>query len=151
MSITQDIANHPAYISKLRAFGGEVMSEQAKSTSIEPPVYAGLFDYPEWEAGKAYEANELFMYDGQIGFVRQAHTSQETWIPFTAGTEALYGARPRMKPDGTYPYVYNMLIKPDMLIWSAKDSKLYRCVLSAQYTLLYDPADAVGVCEPVSK
>jgi len=74
--------------------------------------------------------------------VRQAHTSQSHYPPFSPGTESLYGARPRQAPDGVYPYVYNMLIEPDMLIWSAKDGQLYRCILPSPYTLIYDPADA---------
>lgn len=112
---------------------------------------AGLFDYPEWEAGREYEQNELFIYEGKPGFARSAFTSQAHYPPFSVGTESLYGARPRPNTDGTYPYVYNMLIEPDMLIWSEKDERLYRCILSSEYTLLYDPADAVGVCELVEK
>lgn len=151
MSVTQDIINHPAYIRKLREAGGQAVAAQAKATGEAPAVDAGLFDYLPWEADKAYEANELFMYEGQPGFTRMAVTSQAIYPPFSVGTEALYGARPRMNPDGTYPYVYNMLIIPDMLIRSAKDGQLYRCILTSEYTLLFDPAEAVGVCELVEE
>lgn len=151
MSVAQDTINHVAFLRKMKEAGGTATAELAKATGEAPAIDAGLFDYDPWEAGKAYEANELFTYAGQAGFVRQAHTSQETWLPFSPGTESLYGARPRMHPDGTYPYVYNMLIEPDMLIWSGKDGQLYRCILPSPYTLIYDPADAVGVCELVTE
>lgn len=151
MSIQQDITNHTAYIRKLRTAGGTATQEQAKTTTEAPVVDAGLFDYPEWEPDRVYERNELFRYQGVPGFARQAIRSQAHYPPFSLGTEALYGARPRMHPDGTYPYVYNMLIEPGMLIWSVKDGQLYKCILPSPYTLIYDPADAVGVCELVTE
>ena len=50
--------------------------------------------YPVYEVGKAYEANELFVYgknnvgDPQLYRVVQAHTSQENWTP--DATPSLY-------------------------------------------------------------
>ena len=140
MSIKQDIVNHTAYIRKMRTVGGEAVAAQ----ETEPNVNAGLFDYAEFEFGKSYQANELFVYEGKPGFVRQAHTSQETWIPFTVGTESLYGARPRQKPDGTYPYVYNMKAEVGMRVMSEKDGKIYTCIQAAD-PLLYDPADVPAI------
>lgn len=151
MSVAQNILDHPAYIRRLREAGGQAVAARAKTSGEAPAVDAGLFDYPEWEADRAYAENELFLYEGKPGFARSAFTSQAHYPPFSQGTEALYGARPRQNPDGTYPYVYNMLIIPDMLIRSGKDGRLYRCILTSEYTLLYDPADAVGVCEPVEE
>lgn len=151
MSVSDNIATHPAYIRKLREAGGQAVTAQAKATGEAPAVDAGLFDYPEWEADKAYGQYELFLYQGNPGVAAQAHTSQAIYPPFSTGTESLYWARPRMYPDGTYPYVYTMLIEPGMLIRSGKDGKLYRCILTSEYTLLYDPADAVGVCEPAEE
>lgn len=49
---------------------------------------------PAWEAGKTYEPGALFSYGGMVGFARQTVTAQETYPPFSAGTEALYGVRP---------------------------------------------------------
>lgn len=147
MSVAQDTVNHTAYIRKLRAAGGVATAAQAKATGEAPAVDAGLFDYDPWEADRDYEMNELFVYQGKPGFARQAVRSQAIYPPFSPGTEAQWGARPRMNPDGTYPYVYNMLIEPDMLVWSGKDGQLYKCILPAPYTLIYDPAEAVGVCE----
>lgn len=142
MSIKDDIANHPAYIQKIKRAGGAAMSQ----SGVEPGVDAGLFDYPEWAVGVEYKQNDLFMYDGQPGFVRQAHTSQETWLPFTPGTESLYGARPRQGPDGVYPYVYNMKAEVGMRVRSAKDSAVYVAIQPAD-PLLYDPADVPALFE----
>lgn len=137
MSIKDDIARHPAYIAKLRQAGGAAIQAQG---AAEPGVYAGLFDYQVWEPGQAYEAGTLFLYEGKPGFVRQAHTSQKTWLPFTSGTESLYGARPRQRPDGVYPYLYNMRVETGMRVRSAKNSAVYVALQPAD-PLLYDPAD----------
>lgn len=137
MKIAQDIKNHPAYIRKIRSAAGEI-AQQVHSKA--PTVDVGLFDYPKWEAGKAYAAGDLFMHHGQPGFVRQDHTSLENWMPFMPGTESLYGARPRQLPDGTYPYVYNMRAEKDMRVRSAKDDNVYVCIQPTDF-LLYDPAD----------
>ena len=143
MSIQDDIIQHPAYIRKLRQAGGAAVQAGQEET---PGVDAGLFDYPAWEAGKAYEAGDLFLYDGQPGFVRQAHTSQDTWLPFTTGTESLYGARPRQGSDGVYPYVYNMRAEVGMRVRSAKDGAVYAAIQAAD-PLLYDPADVPALFE----
>ncbi len=137
MSIANDILKHPEYIRKLRSAGGQAAQEVA---SDSPSVDVGLFDYDAWEANKAYTKGELFTYNGDVGFTRQAVTSQAHYPPFSIGTEALYGARPRMRPDGTYPYVYNMRADFGMKVWSAKNGKLYECYNPAD-PLLYDPAD----------
>lgn len=140
MSITNDIINHTEYIRKLRSAGGQAAQEAA---SDSPAVDVGLFDYDEWGGGIAYEKGKLFSYNGEAGFVRQAHTSQSHYPPFSVGTEALYGARPRMRPDGTYPYVYNMKADVGMKVWSEKNGNLYECYNPAD-PLLYDPADVAA-------
>lgn len=143
MSIQDDIIQHPAYIRKLRQAGRAAVQARQEEA---PGVDAGLFDYPAWEAGKAYEAGDLFLYEGQPGFVRQAHTSQDTWRPFTTGTESIYGARPRQGPDGVYPYVYNMKSEVGMRVRSAKNSAVYVALQPAD-PLLYDPADVPALFE----
>lgn len=137
MSLQDDIIMHTAYIRQLRQAGGAAVQARHEA---QPSVDAGLFDYPVWEAGKEYTAGDLFMYEGKPGFVRQAHTSQAHWIPFFAGTESLYGARPRQGPDGVYPYVYNMRVEVGMQVRSAKDGAVYTAIQAAD-PLLYDPAD----------
>lgn len=143
MSVAADRAQHKAYIAKLRRVGGEAV--QAKREQA-PGVDAGLFDYPEWEAAKDYAKGDLFLYNGNPGFVRQAHMSQAGWVPFEVGMEALYGARPRQRPDGTYPYVYNMKAEVGMRVQSAKDNEVYRCLQPAD-PLLYDPVDVPAIFE----
>lgn len=136
MSITNDIINHTEYIRKLRSAGGQAAQEAA---SDSPAVDVGLFDYDEWVANRDYKKGELFTYNGDVGFARQAVTSQAHFPPFSVGTEALYGARPRMRPDGTYPYVYNMKVTVGMCVWSTDDGKLYECIQAAD-PLLRDPS-----------
>lgn len=139
MSIAIDTVNHPAYIRKLMEAGGKITAETAKATGNEPGVEAGLFSYDEWEVGKAYEKGDLFTYNGNPGFVRQAHTAQAHYPPFSVGTEALYGARPRQGTDGIYNYVYNMKAEKDMRVRSV-NGNVYVCIQPAD-PLLYDPKD----------
>ena len=64
----------------------------------------------------------------------------------TAGTEALYGARPSPDAEGIYPDVYNMKVEVDMKVRSEKDGNVYIAIQPAD-PLLYDPADAVSIFE----
>lgn len=95
-----------------------------------PTADSGLFanSAEPWEAGKAYKVNDLFSYEGNLGFVKQAHTSAAHWIPFTVGTEALYGARPSPDADGIYPYAYNMAADVGMLVRDPDDGLVYECI-----------------------
>ena len=43
----------------------------------------------------------------------------------TAGTEALYGARPSPDVNGIYPYVYNMKVEVGMKVRSNKNGNVY--------------------------
>ncbi len=144
MSIQQDIINHTAYIRRMRDAGGAAVQA---AHSDAPPVDVGLFDYPLWAAGVQYQPGDLFTYNGQAGFVRSAHTSAEVWLPFSAGTESLYGARPRQRPDGVYPYVYNMRADKGMIVESS-NGKTYLCTRDID-PLLYDPADVPAHFEPI--
>lgn len=133
-----------AEIGRLRKAGGEALQTNAK----EPPVHAGLFDYDDWEAGIQYQQNQLFLYKGIPGFVRNPHTSQAHYPPFSIGTESLYGARPRQRTDGTYPYVYNMKVEKGMRVQSEKDGRIYICYNDGGADpLLYDPADVPAIFE----
>ena len=96
----------------------------------------------EWEIGKEYKKGDLFKYEGSLGFVKQDHTSQETWLPFTTGTESLYGARP--KPiNGVYPYVYNMAVELDMRV--SENGEIYVCYANPTETLLYPPSQVPAI------
>lgn len=116
--------------------------EQAKqvcaATSAPPPAEIGkaYFGVEPWAAGKAYEMYDMFNYDGSLGWVKQAHTSQETWLPFAAGTEAIYGARPVPDQFGVYPYVYNMAVDVGMKV--RHEGIVYECIQGTD-SLLYPP------------
>ena len=129
------------YFAKLKSRGAEMMTEQARQVDADPPADVGIFGsstFPAFEFGRAYEKNELFNYEGKPGFVRQAHTSQETWIPFTTGTESLYGARPKMNGDGTFDYCYNMASTVGMRVRDG--GKLYECIQAID-PVLYPPSE----------
>lgn len=114
------------------------IKSNCEATDQAPQANVGLFIWgaEPWEAGKAYNRFDLFYYMGCIGWVKQAHTSQETWLPFSAGTEALYGARPVPDEDGIYPYVYNMAVDLGMKV--RHEGVLYECIQGTE-SLLYSP------------
>lgn len=127
------------------------LEQQGATFLISPqetiPPTAGLFEksFPLWEAGKEYKKNDLFSYDGCVGYVKQPSlTSQELYPPFSVGTEALYGARPKPDTDGIYPYVYNMGIFEGMRV-KGNDGFIYKSI-SGTYEnpmeLLYPPEEA---------
>ena len=129
------------YFATLKNRGAAMMAEQAKHLDADPPADIGIFGgstFPAFEFGRAYAKNEVFSYEGKPGFARQAHTSQEQWVPFTAGTESLYGARPKMNPDGTYDYCYNMAASVGMLVNSG--GKTYQCIQAID-PMLYPPEE----------
>ena len=132
------IQQHTAYIRKLKQAGAAAFIE---AHSANPSVDVGLFTYDEWQPNKTYTQGDLFTYNGQPGFVRAASiNSLEAYPPFSLGTESLYGARPRQKTDGTYPYIYNMKSEIGMKVRSEKDGELYEAIQNAD-PLLFDPAD----------
>lgn len=120
--------------------GADLVKVNCQTTGNAPAADSGIFvaGVPEWEPGKAYAANDLFAYDGTMGFVKQAHTSQEVWLPFTAGTEALYGARPAPDENGVYPWAYNMAAVAGMRVKDPDDGAVYTCIQDNP-TLLYKP------------
>ena len=119
-----------------------ILAESArmvKEAGAEPAATVGVLvdGFPAWEANKAYAQNEVFAYDGKVGFARQALTSSSVYPPFSAGTEALYGVRPAPDEDGVYPYVYNMAVTVGMRVRDGET--VYRCIQPAN-PLLYAPA-----------
>lgn len=127
-------------IDRMNAAGAEAL----QALTVDPPVSAGLFTFPEWEQDKVYNQHDLFTYHGTVGFVRQTHTSLAIYPPFSTGTESLYGARPTPDMEGIYPYIYNMKIETGMKVRSAKDNAVYTAIQAAD-PLLYDPADVPSI------
>ena len=112
------------------------VAETGNAPAADSGVFAGTVE--PWSPKKKYEVNDLFSYEGNLGYVKQAHTAQETWIPFTQGTEALYGARPAPNEDGIYPYAYNMAADVGMKVIDPDDGLVYECI-QAISDMLYKP------------
>lgn len=90
--IKKDAERLVNYVSSLEQQGGLFLS---KPQDVIPPT-AGLFEksFPLWEANKEYKKNDLFSYNGCVGYVKQPSlTSQEIYPPFSTGTESLYMAQ----------------------------------------------------------
>lgn len=99
----------------------------------------------KWEANHVYNKGDLITYENKDGFVKQNHTSQANWIPFTTGTEALYGARPKAV-NGVYPYVYNMALEVGMIV--EHKGVRYRAIQNAN-ELLYEPSAVPALLEVI--
>ena len=127
-------------------YGAEQVKEWCEVTGNPPTADSGVFasGVDEWKAGVEYKLNDLFTYQGNMGYVKQPTlTSLDVYPPFSVGTEALYGARPKPDADGIYPYVYNMGIYEGMLVRD-DDGVLYRSITGTQERpteLLYHPKD----------
>lgn len=127
-------------ITRLSAKGADQTKALAKATGNAPDADVGMLaaGAPEWAPGTAYERFDLFRYNGAMGYVKQAHTSLEVWLPFTTGTESLYGARPAPDKYGIYPYVYNMAASVGMKVRDPDDGKVYVCIQDIP-DMLYKP------------
>lgn len=127
-----------------------------EATSNAPMADVGVFasGVDEWKAGVEYKLNDLFTYQGNMGYVKQPMlTSLDIYPPFSTGTEALYGARPKPDADGIYPYVYNMGIYEGMLVRD-DDGVLYRSITGTQERpteLLYHPKYVPTLLEKVEE
>ena len=124
------------------------------ATSNPPMADSGVFasGADEWKPNTEYKLNDLFSYQGNMGYVKQPTlTSQDLYPPFSEGTEALYGARPKPDADGVYPYVYNMGIFEGMLVRD-DDGFIYRSItgtIDRPTELLYHPKEVPALMEKV--
>lgn len=127
-----------------------------EATSNAPMADVGVFvgGVEEWKPDTEYKLNDLFSYKGNMGYVKQPTlTSLDIYPPFSTGTEALYGARPKPDADGIYPYVYNMGIYEGMLVRD-DDGVLYRSITGTQERpteLLYHPKYVPTLLEKVEE
>lgn len=127
-----------------------------EATSNAPMADVGVFvgGVEEWKPNTEYKLNDLFTYQGNMGYVKQPTlTSLDVYPPFSVGTEALYGARPKPDADGVYPYVYNMGIYEGMLVRD-DDGVLYRSITGTQERpteLLYHPKYVPTLLEKVEE
>ena len=142
----ENISMQTAGVAQIKAY--------CEATSNAPMADSGVFasGVEEWKPDTEYKLNDLFSYEGNMGYVKQPTlTSQEIYPPFSVGTEALYGARPKPDADGIYPYVYNMGIYEGMLVRD-DDGVLYRSITGTQEQpteLLYHPKDVPAMMEKV--
>ena len=127
-----------------------------EATSNAPMADVGVFasGVEEWKPNTEYKLNDLFSYEGNMGYVKQPTlTSLDVYPPFSVGTEALYGARPKPDADGIYPYVYNMGIYKGMLVRD-DDGFVYRSITGTQERpteLLYHPKDVPALLVKVEE
>ena len=127
-----------------------------EATSNAPMADVGMFasGVEEWKPNTEYKLNDLFSYEGNMGYVKQPTlTSLDIYPPFSVGTEALYGARPKPDADGVYPYVYNMGIYEGMLVRD-DDGFVYRSITGTQERpteLLYHPKDVPALLVKVEE
>ena len=118
----------------------DVGAKMIIESSEEPPAEAGVFakKFDHWEAGKTYVKNEVFTYNGCVGFCRQASwTASDIYPPFSTGTESLYGVRPIPDEDGVYPYMYNMKAEIGMKV--REGDKVWYCYQAID-PMLYAPS-----------
>lgn len=142
----ENISMQTAGVAQIKAY--------CSATSNPPMADSGVFasGVEEWKPDTEYKLNDLFSYEGNMGYVKQPSlTSQDIYPPFSTGTEALYGARPKPDADGVYPYVYNMGIYEGMLVRD-DDGVLYCSITGTQEKpteLLYHPKDVPAMMEKV--
>lgn len=154
-SIIKDAEDLVKYVGKLQKAVVDAIS--GKDSTQEMPIDVGMFvdAIPEWKPDTDYKKNDLFVYNGCPGYVRQPSVhSLEHQPPFSVGMESVYGARPTPDRNGIYPYVYNMSVITGTLVRSAANGKLYKSLTGTKESpaiLLYDPKDAVGFMEEVKE
>lgn len=126
------------------AMARDQIKQVCAATNTPPSAEIGKAYYgaEPWEAGKTYAMYDLFTHNGSMGWVKQAHTSQETWLPFAVGTESIYGARPVPNSAGVYPYVYNMAVEVGMKV--KHEGVVYECIQGTD-SLLYSPDQAAAL------
>lgn len=127
-------------IKTISAAGAQEAKALSVATDSAPAAQVGVFSagVEPWEAGKTYGQYDLFTYGNAVGYVKQLSlTASEIYPPFTAGTEALYGARPAPDDEGVYPYVYNMAASVGMKV--REGDAVYECI-QAIPDMLYPPS-----------
>ncbi len=123
----------------LAAAGAEQVYMLALISDKAPGAETGIFaeGTEDWTPGETYNQYDLFRHNGAMGYVKQTHTALEIYPPFSAGTEALYGARPAPDENGVYPYVYNMAASVGMRV--REGDTVYECI-QAIPDMLYPPS-----------
>ena len=151
--VTQE---YEAEVKTMASVGISQVKAYCEATSNPPMADVGVLasGVEEWKPDTEYKLNDLFTYQGNMGYVKQPTlTSLDVYPPFSVGTEALYGARPKPDADGIYPYVYNMGIYEGMLVRD-DDGFVYRSITGTQERpteLLYHPKDVPALLVKVEE
>ena len=154
--LTTVTEEYEAEVKTMASAGISQAKAYCEATSNPPMADVGVFSsgVEGWKPNTEYKLNDLFTYQGNMGYVKQPTlTSLDVYPPFSVGTEALYGARPKPDADGVYPYVYNMGIYEGMLVRD-DDGVLYRSITGTQERpteLLYHPKYVPTLLEKVEE
>lgn len=104
--------------------------------------------YPRWQPGMTFTADDIgkkLAHNGKLYTVRQAHTSQESWLP-GQGTESLYAAIDE-DHQGTQadpiPYEGNMALEADK--YYSQNGVIYKCTRDTGNPVYHALADLVGL------
>lgn len=124
-----------------------IVSDYTSGQGNIPTDIMDIAEPTEWIVNHAYKKGDLITYESKTGFVKQDHTSQANWIPFSTGTEALYGARPKAV-NGVYPYVYSMALEVGMIV--EHNGIKYRAIQNAN-ELLYEPSAVPALLTPIEE
>lgn len=101
--------------------------------------------FAQYAVGKDYAVGDRFQYNGELYKVRQAHTSQQSWVPGT-GTESLY-VRVDDIHAGTAedPIPYNGNMELIENLYYTQDGVLYRCTRSTGTAVYNALSELVGI------
>lgn len=101
--------------------------------------------FAQYAVGKDYAVGDRFQYNGELYKVRQAHTSQQSWVPGT-GTESLYVRVDDIHAgtaDDPIPYNGNMELVENL--YYTQGGVLYRCTRSTGTAVYNALSELVGL------
>ena len=122
-----------------------LLRQQINTLSVDDQTaYRMKGFYPEWAAGEAYTAGYKLLYGGALYKVRQAHTSQETWLPDISAS--LY-VRIDEAHDGTKydPIPYDGYMELENGKHYSQGGVTYRCTRDTGNPVYQPLADLVGI------
>ena len=124
-----------------------LLTAQINSLDVDDgTAYRWRFFYPVWESGKEYAVGTKLQHDGALYKVCSLHTSAETWLPGSTGSESLY-TRIDETHAGTsedpIPYLGNMALESGK--YYSQDGVTYLCNRDTGIAVHNALADLVGL------
>lgn len=104
--------------------------------------------YPKWQPGMTFTADDIgkkLAHGGKLYTVRQAHTTQESWLP-GQGTESLYAAIDEDHAGSAadpIPYEGNMALEADK--YYSQGGVTYKCTRDTGNPVYHALSDLVGL------